>query len=54
MIEEQWAGTEREGQKVDVTRVKCDHIPVYSAKQQLMDWMEGLFTAQPPPIVCEY
>jgi hypothetical protein len=41
-IEESWRGTEREGEKVDVTRVKCDHSPVFSARDALEKWMEGL------------
>jgi hypothetical protein len=44
-IEESWLGTEREGQKVDVKRVRCDHVPVFSAKEELIGWMEGLLTA---------
>lgn len=41
-IEESWRGTEREGQKVDVTRVKCDHFPTVSAQKELRAWLEGL------------
>lgn len=41
-IEDSWKGTEREGKKVDVTRVKCDHVPVFSAPKELIAWMEGL------------
>ncbi|KAH7382601.1 Alpha/beta hydrolase fold-1 [Phaeosphaeria sp. MPI-PUGE-AT-0046c] len=41
-IEESWKGTEREGNKVDVKRVKCDHVPVFSAKEELIAWMEEL------------
>jgi hypothetical protein len=44
-IEESWKGTEREGKKVDVTSFKCDHIPVYSARDELEKWMEGLIAA---------
>jgi hypothetical protein len=42
-IEASWKGTEREGTKVEVTSVKCDHIPVFSARDELEKWMEGLF-----------
>ncbi|KAF2035223.1 alpha/beta-hydrolase [Setomelanomma holmii] len=42
-IEESWKGTEREGKKVEVTREKCDHIPIYSARDALEKWAEGLF-----------
>ncbi|KAF2995116.1 hypothetical protein E8E13_004244 [Curvularia kusanoi] len=41
-IEESWKGTEREGQKVDVTRAKCDHFPTISAQKELREWFEGL------------
>ncbi|KAF3043775.1 hypothetical protein E8E12_010098 [Didymella heteroderae] len=41
-IEESWKGTEREGKRVDVTRVKCDHFPTVSAQGQLREWFEGL------------
>jgi hypothetical protein len=42
-IEASWKGTEREGTKVEVTSVKCDHIPVFSARDELEKWMEDLF-----------
>ncbi|KAF2824284.1 alpha/beta-hydrolase [Ophiobolus disseminans] len=42
-IEEAWKSTDKAGQKVDVTSVKCDHIPIYSAREELEKWMEGLF-----------
>jgi hypothetical protein len=38
-VEESWKGTEREGRKVDVTRVKCDHFPTLSAKKELVGWL---------------
>ena len=41
-IEESWKGTDREGQKVDVKRVKCDHFPTISAQRELREWFEGL------------
>lgn len=41
-IEESWKGTEREGSKVDVTRVRCDHFPTVSAQDELREWFEGL------------
>lgn len=41
-IEASWKGTEREGQKVDVTRVKCDHFPTTSATKELTAWFERL------------
>jgi two-component SAPR family response regulator len=40
-IEESWKAAGREG-KVDVTRVECDHVPVYSANEELVKWVEGL------------
>lgn len=42
VIEESWVGTEREGEKVDVTRVGCDHFPTVSAQAELRSWFEGL------------
>jgi hypothetical protein len=45
-IEESWKGTEREGKKVDVTRLNCDHVPVYSGRDELEKWMEGLIVAK--------
>ncbi|KAF1843463.1 alpha/beta-hydrolase [Cucurbitaria berberidis CBS 394.84] len=42
VIEESWKGTERQGKKVDVTRVKCDHIPIHSASEELEKWVEGI------------
>ena len=41
-IEESWKGTEREGKRVDVTRVRCDHFPTISAREELARWFEGL------------
>lgn len=41
-IEDSWRGTEREGMKVEVTRVKCDHFPTISAQEELRGWVEGL------------
>lgn len=47
-IEESWyaeggrlEGKERK-QKVDVTRVKCDHVPLLSAEAELLEWVEGV------------
>lgn len=45
-IEESWRGTEREGSKVDVTRVQCDHIPTVSAQEELRSWFEGLVSKE--------
>jgi hypothetical protein len=44
VIEESWKGTEREGKKVDVERVKCDHIPlVDEGKRRVFGrWVEGV------------
>lgn len=42
VIEESWKGTAREGKKVDVTRVKCDHVPNYSARDKLEEWVESV------------
>ncbi|KAH7072388.1 Alpha/beta hydrolase fold-1 [Paraphoma chrysanthemicola] len=44
VIEASWKGTEREGQKVDVTKLKVDHMPMYSAAEETTKWVEGLFT----------
>ncbi|CAO2652876.1 Nn.00g022870.m01.CDS01 [Neocucurbitaria sp. VM-36] len=41
-IEESWKGTTREGKKVDVTRVKCDHVPILSAAAELEKWVEDI------------
>ncbi|KAL5113173.1 hypothetical protein ACEQ8H_008960 [Pleosporales sp. CAS-2024a] len=41
-IEESWKGTEREGKKVHVRRVKCDHVPIFSAKEEVEAWIVGL------------
>jgi hypothetical protein len=43
VIEESWKGTEREGKKVDVKRVKCDHCPfvVTEKREVLVRWVEG-------------
>jgi hypothetical protein len=41
-IEESWKGTKREGKRVDVTRVKCDHVPTLSAREELVKWFEEL------------
>lgn len=40
-IEESWKEAGREG-KVDVTRVECDHVPIYSALEELVKWVEGM------------
>lgn len=45
-IEESWKGTEREGTKVDVTRVRCDHVPTISAQEELREWFEGLVSKE--------
>lgn len=45
-IEESWSGTEREGTKVDVTRVRCDHVPTISAQKELRKWFEGLVSKE--------
>ncbi|KAH8728951.1 Alpha/Beta hydrolase protein [Phaeosphaeriaceae sp. PMI808] len=42
-IEASWKGTKREGEKVSVTRVECDHVPILSARDELEKWIEGLF-----------
>jgi hypothetical protein len=43
-IEESWVGTEREGKKVDVTRVECDHFPFIrdDIREKTVSWIEGL------------
>lgn len=43
-IEKSWVGTEREGRKVDVTRVDCDHFPLVLAEKidQVTGWIEGV------------
>lgn len=43
-IEESWVGTEREGKKVDVTRVDCDHFPLVleDKREKVAQWIEGL------------
>jgi hypothetical protein len=45
VIEESWAGTEREGKKVDVTRVNCDHCPFVDEGKRaiLVEWVEEVF-----------
>ena len=45
-IEESWRGTEREGTKVDVTRVRCDHVPTVSAQKELREWFERLISKE--------
>jgi hypothetical protein len=44
MIEASWIGTEREGMKVDVTKVACDHFPLVlqEKREQVSSWIEGL------------
>jgi hypothetical protein len=44
MIEASWIGTEREGMKVDVTEVACDHFPLVlqEKREQVSSWIEGL------------
>lgn len=44
VIEGSWVGTEREGKKVDVTRVKCDHFPfvLEDKREKVSAWIEGL------------
>ena len=43
-IEKSWVGTEREGKKVDVTRVECDHFPfvLEDKREKVSAWVEGL------------
>ncbi len=41
-IEASWRGTEREGAKVDVKRVACDHFPTVSAQDELRAWIDAL------------
>ena len=43
VIEGSWVGTEREGRKVDVTRVVCDHFPLVldEKRKQVSEWIEG-------------
>lgn len=41
-IEASWANGPREGKKVDVTRVHCDHAPIFSALDELVKWVEGV------------
>lgn len=43
VIEGSWVGTEREGKKVDVTRVSCDHFPLVldEKREQVSKWIEG-------------
>lgn len=41
-IEASWSGTEREGTKVDIKRVACDHFPTVSAQDELRAWVGGL------------
>ncbi|EUC48646.1 hypothetical protein COCMIDRAFT_33925 [Bipolaris oryzae ATCC 44560] len=43
-IEESWVGTEREGKKVDVTRLECDHYPLVleDRRAKVEAWVEGL------------
>ncbi|EUC35680.1 hypothetical protein COCCADRAFT_24366 [Bipolaris zeicola 26-R-13] len=43
-IEASWAGTEREGKKVDTTRLECDHYPLVleDKRARLQEWVEGL------------
>ena len=42
MIEQSWTGTDRDGQKVDVTRSKCDHMPLFSATEHFNAWIESV------------
>lgn len=42
VIEESWRGTSREGGKVEVERVGCDHFPTLSAEEELGKWMGRL------------
>lgn len=42
VIEESWNGTEREGSKVHVKRLVCDHIPIYSAREETERWIEEI------------
>jgi hypothetical protein len=41
VIEESWKAAGRED-KVDVTRVECDHVPIYSALDELVKWAQEL------------
>jgi len=44
VIEGSWVGTERDGMKVDVTKVACDHFPLVldEKREQVSVWIEGL------------
>lgn len=44
VIEASWVGTEREGKKVDVTRVECDHYPfvLEDKREKVSAWFEEL------------
>lgn len=41
LIEESWRAAGREA-KVEVTKVECDHVPIYSALDDLIKWVQGL------------
>jgi hypothetical protein len=40
-IEESKKAAGREA-KVDVTKVECDHVPIFSALDELVKWVQGL------------
>ncbi|KAJ4985935.1 hypothetical protein SVAN01_08624 [Stagonosporopsis vannaccii] len=42
VIEESWTGTAREGEKVQVKKLACDHFPTVSAEDELGAWLRGL------------
>jgi hypothetical protein len=46
VIEGSWVGTERNGTKVDVTKVNCDHFPLVlvEKRDQVSEWIQGLVT----------
>lgn len=41
-IEKSWVGTEREGKKVDVTKLDCDHFPLVleDKREKVIQWVE--------------
>lgn len=43
-VEASWEGTDREGKKVHVTRVECDHFPfvLEDRREKVGRWIEGL------------
>lgn len=41
-IEASWEKGARKGKKVDVTKVDCDHVPIFSALEELVKWVEGV------------